>query len=202
MRRRENPGVFPCAIDASSGCVLPLGLMTSAHPADAARVESRQMPIFPRECRAVCAELELSARELRRLRDEEWLSFDPERGGPLDESREAELVFLGSLVRAGLSRAVIRGLLGALGQPFCYDIRRMYYAWCAREWRMLPGEQDPEGTFFALLDRLRERNARPALLNLRAWLDEALDLARERSHLFTHSSRLPAPPRDSEPDRE
>jgi hypothetical protein len=156
--------------------------------AEHARVESRQLPIFPRDSRAVCAELDLAWREAHRLHEDGWLSFDPEAGGVLDESREAELIFVGSLVGAGLSRTLLRQLLGALRKPYCYDLRRLFYDWRAHEWRLLPGENDPEGAFFALLERLRERHEREALLNLRGWLDEALDLARDRSQMFSHTN--------------
>lgn len=157
--------------------------------AEHARLESRQLPIFPRDSRAVCAELELAWREARRLHEDGWLSFDPEAGGVLDESSEAELVFIGSLVGAGLSRPVLRQLLADLRKPYCYDVRRLFFDWRTHEWRLLPGEHDPEGAFFALLERLRERDAIDILLNLRGWLDEALDLARDRTQMFAHATR-------------
>ena len=156
--------------------------------ADHARVESRQMPIFPRGSQSVCEELKLAAHDARRLHHDGFLSFDPESIISLDESREAELVFLGSLVASGCSRPVLRHLLANLRKPYCYDVRRVFYEWHNRRWRLLPGEDDPEGAFFAMLERLRDRQAEEALLNLRDWLDEALDLARERTMFFTHAS--------------
>jgi len=155
---------------------------------DSARIENRQMPIFARDSVAVCAELNLPLRDAQRLHYDGLLSFDPEAVGPLDESREAELVFLGAMLTAGCSRAVMRHLLAGLHKPYCYDVRRLFYEWRAHEWRLLPGEDDPEGAFFALLDRLRERHAHEALLNLRAWLDEALELARDRTQIFAHAN--------------
>lgn len=157
-----------------------------ANEADSARIESGQIPLFPRDSRAICAEMEFTWREARRFRDDGFLSFDPEVAGTLDESRVAELMFLASLVSAGCSRPVLRQLLATLRRPYCYDVRRVFFAWSSREWRLLPGENDPEGAFFSLLERLRDRDARDTLHNLRDWLDEALDLARDRTHLFAH----------------
>jgi len=154
---------------------------------DHARIESRQLPIFPRDGRAVCADLKLALREARKLHDEGWLSYDPEEGDSLDESREAELTFLGSLIAAHCSRAALRHLLAGLRKPYCYDVRRVFFDWPAQQWRLLPGEDDPEGAFFAMLERLRDRRALEALVNLRGWLDEALDLERDRSMLFAHA---------------
>lgn len=146
------------------------------------------MPIFPRDCPAVCAEVRLPLREARRLYQDGLLSFDPTEEGPLDEAREAELTFLGSLVAAGCSRTMLRHLLAGLRAPYCYDLRRIYFEWRTRAWRLLPGEDDPEGAFFALLERLRDRRAMDALLDLRSWLDEALDLARDRTMFFSHEN--------------
>ncbi len=156
--------------------------------ADHARVESRQMPIFPRGSQSVCDELKLAPHDARRLHHDGFLSFDPGCVISLDESREAELVFLGSLVASGCTRTVLRHLLANLRKPYCYDVRRVFYEWHSRQWRLLPGEDDPEGAFFAMLERLRDRHAEEVLLNLRDWLDEALDLARERTIFFKHAS--------------
>lgn len=154
---------------------------------DHARIESRQLPIFPRDGRAVCAELKLTLRDARKLYDDGWLSFDPEAEGSLDESREAELVFLGSLIAAHCSRTLLRHLLASLRKPYSYDVRRLFFDWPAQQWRLLPGEDDPEGAFFAMLERLRDRHAQEALVNLRGWLDEALDLEHDRTMLFAHA---------------
>jgi hypothetical protein len=152
--------------------------------AERARVESRQMPIFPRDGQAVCTEIELGMREARKLYEDGLLSFDPESGGALDESREAELIFVGSIVSAGCTRSVLRQLLVGLHKPYCYDVRRIFFAWSTHEWRLLPGEDDPEGAFFGFLERLRERHAYEALLNVRGWVDEALELERSRTQMF------------------
>jgi hypothetical protein len=103
--------------------------------------------------------------------------------------REAELVFLGTLVAAGCTRPVLRALLRGLERPYCYDIARIFYDWSAGRWRMHAGENDPIGAFFGLLERLREREQRATLLAIRDWLDEALDLERDRTMLFAHERR-------------
>jgi hypothetical protein len=170
--------------------------------ADLARVESRQLPIFSRTAQAVCGELRLTARDARRLHDEGWLSFDPETDEPLDESRETELAFLGALLVAKCTRTVLTHLLAGLRKPYCYDIRRVFFDWSRQQWRLLPGEDDPEGAFFAMMERLRDRRADDVLLNLRGWLEEALDLARDRHAMFAHAGNGfgPGPPRPRDVD--
>ena len=153
---------------------------------DKARVESRQLPIFARDARAICLEIELPAREAQRLHVEGFLTFDPATAGVLDESREAELRFLGALTTAGCTRHVLRVLLRTLNRPYCYDARRIFYDWIECRWRLLPGEDDPEGAFFSLVERLNERRERDALLAIREWIDEALDLSHTKKSLFSH----------------
>ena len=165
-----------------------------AASAEQARVESRQMPLFPRDSRAVSAELFLSWPEVRQLHSEGMLSFDPESCGALDESREAELVFLGAIVACGCSLAMLRQLLAGLRKPYCYDVAKLFFAWDTRQWQLLPGEDDPEAAFFSLLERLRERRSLEVLLSIRDWLDDALDLAHTRTQMFSHvSHRAPRP---------
>jgi hypothetical protein len=156
-----------------------------------ARIETRQMPIFSRDAQAVCLELGMILRDAQRLYDDGLMSFDPKASGSLDEMREAELVFLGTLVGAGCTRPVLRALLRGLERPYCYDIARIFYDWREGRWRMHAGENDPVGAFFGLLERLREREQRETLLAIRDWLDEALDLARDRTTLFSHERREP-----------
>lgn len=168
---------------------------------DAARVESRALTDRAREGRAICREIALPLSEAAGLHREGWLSFDPAAHEPLDAAREAELFFVGSLVVAGCSRPVLRRLLAGLRRPFCYDVRRMFFDWASGRWRVLPGEDDPEGAFFGLLDRLRGRHEREVLAALRGWIDEALDLDREQNALLGHDVGA-GPPRPGRPSIE
>jgi hypothetical protein len=156
--------------------------------AEHARIESRQMPLFPRDSREVSAELHLPWPEVSKLHGDGLLSFNPESCGALDESREAELVFLGAMVANGCSHSMLRQLLTGLRKPYSYDVARLFFAWHTRQWQLLPGEDDPEAAFFSLLERLSERRSIDVLMRIRDWLDEALDLAQNRTHMFSHGS--------------
>jgi hypothetical protein len=151
-----------------------------------ARTEARQLPVFGQNARAHGEKLGVHWPDLLRLRREGLLSFDPEDPGWLDEAQEMELRFLGALVAAGCSTRVLRVLVEGLRKPYCYDPRRVFFDWVDRRWRLLPGEDDPEACFFTLLERLRDRDERQMLLQIRAWLDEAFDLERERQAAFAH----------------
>lgn len=163
--------------------------MTPTHDdPNSARIEERQIPIFSRDAQTVCMELGMSMHDAERLHHDGLISFDPKASGSLDEMREAELTFLGSLIGAGCTRPVLRGLLRGLHKPYCYDISRIFYDWREGRWRMHAGEDDPIGAFFGLLERLHDREERETLLAIRGWLDEALDLVRDRKLLFSHES--------------
>lgn len=144
------------------------------------------MPLFPRDSRALSSDLQLTWGDVRRLHSSGLLSFDPETAGALDESREAELRFLGTMLVCGCSSALQRRLLAGLRKPYCYDVARVFFAWHTGQWQLLPGEDNPEAAFFALLERLRNRQSFDVLLGIRDWLDEALDLARARQNMFSH----------------
>lgn len=156
-------------------------------PLESVRIESRACHQPACNAQRMCQEIALPPAVAVKLHREGWLSFDPASPEPLDEARAAELAFVGTLVAAGCSRPVLRRLLAGLRRPYSYDLRRMFFDWRSGQWRTLPGEEDPEGAFFALLERLRERRAGDVIFTLREWLDEALDLVRERADLLSHS---------------
>lgn len=155
-----------------------------------ARVEARQMPIFARDAKTVCLELGLTIEDARRMHQDDLISFDPVAQATLDEMHEAELTFVGALVGAGCTRPVLRALLRGLHKPYCYDISRIFYDWRQTRWRMQPGEDDPVGAFFGLLDRLHDREERDTLVAIREWVDEALDLNHDRATLFSHEGSI------------
>jgi hypothetical protein len=90
-----------------------------------------------------------------KLHEDGWLSFSPARTSNLDEAQEAELRFVGSLVIAGCDRSMLSVLLGSLPRPYAYDVKRLYYDWFSRSWRVLPESQaNPEGVFTDWLESL------------------------------------------------
>jgi hypothetical protein len=90
-----------------------------------------------------------------KLHEDGWLSFSPARTPSLDDAQEAELRFVGSLVIAGCDRSMLAVLLGGLPKPYAYDVKRLYYDWFTRSWRVLPESQaNPEGAFADWLETL------------------------------------------------
>jgi len=172
----------------------PTAMPAETAALDFARVESRQIAIFSRDLRLVAAEMQLDWHSARELWTAGFLSFDPDVTVPGDEAREAEFVFLGSLIAAGLSHAALAVMLRGLRRPFAYDISRIYFDWRARCWRLMPVHEDPEAAFFALLARLDPRHEAAVLLEIRDMADNALDLARGRRSLLAHEAlaRQPA----------
>lgn len=154
---------------------------------DLARIDTRQIPIAARNPRSVCADLGLEWEQALDLFRDGFISFDPATVSLLDESQDAELVFVGSLAALGCTGGCLRELLSGLRKPYCYDLRRIFFDWGARQWHLFPGEDNPEDSFFELLNRLGTRNERAVLVAIREWLDEALDIADECDHLFSHS---------------
>jgi hypothetical protein len=113
-----------------------------------ARVTAVQELLFPSSPRSLSEEIGLNWWAVLKLYEDGWLSFPPEHTAHLDEAQEAELRFIGSLVVAGCDRNMLTALLSRLAKPFAYDLKRVYYDWDARRWRLLPDPRaHPEAAF-------------------------------------------------------
>lgn len=126
--------------------------------ANEARVVPDQQLHFPYSPRAICDEIGLNWWAALKLHEDGWLSFSPDGSPRLDERQEAELRFVGALVRAGCDRTMLASLLSSLPKPYAYHGSRLYYDWASRHWRLLP---DPlanrEAHFADWLDTLVEK---------------------------------------------
>ena len=103
-----------------------------------ARIVAAQQLLFPSSPRSVCNEVGLNWLAVLKLHEDGWLSFAPDSIEKLDEVQEAELRFVGALVVAGCDRNMLSLLLADLPKPFAYDLRRLYFDWTSRHWRLLP----------------------------------------------------------------
>jgi hypothetical protein len=123
-----------------------------------ARVSAAQQLLFPAEPHALCDEIGLNWWAVLKLHEDGWLSFSPEGVSHLDDAQEAELRFIGSLVVAGCDRNMLSTLLGGLPRPYAYDLKRLYFDWNSRQWRLLPDPHaHPEAAFTDWLDTLVQR---------------------------------------------
>ena len=135
-----------------------------------ARVAADQQLLFPANPRSVCDQLGLNWWAALKLHEDGWLSFSPALTPRLDETQEAELRFVGSLVVAGCDRGMLTVLLSLLSKPYAYDAARLYFDWAARRWRLLPDPYaQPEAIFTDWLERLvteREVSSLSGILEL------------------------------------
>jgi len=109
-----------------------------------ARVNKCQLSLFPRTAGDLCRRMGLSWAGALRLYESGLLSFNPETAGDLDGAQEAELQFLGSLLLAGCSTAVIKRLTRSLRKPYQYRIDLIYYDWLSQQWLLLPPMEEEE----------------------------------------------------------
>ena len=145
MDSQLQPSSHPAARDLA---VPALFLHPYFHDLQNARVDGPQQLLFPSEPRVVCNELRLNWWAAVKLHDEGWLSFAPEKTARLDEAQEAELRFVGSLVVAGCDHGMLGVMLKGLPKPYAYDLRRLFFDWLGRRWRLLPDNTpDAEGVF-------------------------------------------------------
>jgi len=140
-----------------------------------ARVAAAQQLLFPAAPRAVSDELGLSWWAAVKLYEDGWLSFPPETTAKLDEAQEAELRFVGSLVNAGCDRSMLGVVLGHLPKPYAYDLKRLYFDWLARRWRLLPDPgSHPEAAFADWLEMLIQAGDSHSLSGIGELAQEAL----------------------------
>lgn len=124
----------------------------------AAQITNAQRLLFAKSPVAVCQELGLNWWTARRLHEEGWLSFAPEKTAGLDESQEAELRFVGALAAAGCDRNLLQVLLKDLPRPYAYDLKRLFFDWQTRRWKMLPeSETDREAAFSEWVELLLQQ---------------------------------------------
>src|SRR4051812_48723532 len=82
-----------------------------------ARVTAAQQILFPAQPRRMCDELGLNWWAALKLYEDGWLSFSPNNTQRLDESQEAELRFVATLVMGGCDRNMLTVLLCGLQKP-------------------------------------------------------------------------------------
>jgi hypothetical protein len=155
-----------------------------------ARVAAAQQLLFPATPRGVCDEMGLNWWAVLKLYEDGWLSFPPENTPTLDEAQEAELRFISSLVVTGCDRTMLSMLLSGLPKPYAYDLKRLYFDWNSRRWRVLPDPgAHPEAAFTDWLEMLVQRGDVGSLVGIGELARDAL--ARVRV----------TPPREETPSR-
>ncbi len=112
--------------------------------------------LFPKTCRELAESIGLDWWAAKKLYDDKWLSFDPDRTTMDNASLEAEFRFLGSLVSSGCDPHIMKRLLEGLEKPYCYDLSRIYYDWPSRKWKDFPQERDPREIVAELISALEE----------------------------------------------
>jgi len=150
--------------------------------AEHARVSAAQQFLLPESPRAVCAEVGLNWWAALKLHEDGWLSFNPETTPQLDEAKDTELRFVGSLVAAGCDSGLLHQLLDSLSKPYSYRGSRIYYDWSTKHWRLLPEPKpEPEAGFDEWIESLTAEGDAARLEELKAQIEAALlSVRRER----------------------
>jgi len=139
-----------------------------------------QKTLFPtKSIAAFEMETAVSADEMKRWHDKEWLSFDPSALGEFDEAQWIEVEFVKGLVRSGLSDEWIGKLLSKLERPYCYAPKNTFYSFAVQSWKTMPGIPEPEEVIEESLDSylqdLADSEDRERLLEIRGTIDDLLE---------------------------
>ena len=139
-----------------------------------------QRTLFPtKSIAAFETETAVSADEMKRWQDKEWLSFDPSALGEFDEAQWIEVEFIKGLVRSGLSDEWIGKLLSKLEKPYCYDPKKTLYSFAKQSWKTMPRipeyEEVIEESLDSYLQGLAEAEDQERLLEIRGTIDDLLE---------------------------
>ncbi len=138
------------------------------------RVSHDQYLLFEQEPRTLAESIGLDWWAAKKLYDDKWLSFDPERAIINLSGMEAEFIFLGTLVAAGCDPYILKRLLRGLEKPYCYNISEIYYDWKSQCWKELPIDEQNDLEPSDIVDKLIEVNDTEALLELKELVDDAI----------------------------
>jgi hypothetical protein len=70
---------------------------------------------------------------------------------------------------------MLRLLLASLPRPYAYDLKRLYFDWSARRWRLLPDPGlNPEATFTDWLDLLVQSRDVASLIGIAELAQDAV----------------------------
>ena len=141
-----------------------------------------QKTLFPTSIEAFETETIVSADEMKRWHDKQWLSFDPSVLAEFDEAQWIEVEFLKGLLRSGLSDEWIAKLLSKLERPYCYDPKNTFYSFADQSWKTMPEmpeipepEEIIEESLESYLQGLADADERERLLEIRGTIDDLLE---------------------------
>jgi hypothetical protein len=134
------------------------------------RIDDHQLPLFPPDLRDLAKSIGLDWWAAKKLYDDKWLSFDPEINTTDSSSREAEFIFLGTLVAAGCDPHMLKRLLETLEKPYCYHLSGMYYDWAKRCW-----EDFPETEILDIVSEYEGSGDLDSLEELKGFVQGAMD---------------------------
>jgi len=103
-----------------------------------------QQTLFPRTPKELCDQIGLQWFAALRLHADDYLSFNPETTLALDESQDAELSFVGTLVVWANDRALLDRLLRGLKKPYQFNLDCMSYDWRKAQWQEFPDPDELE----------------------------------------------------------
>ena len=146
-----------------------------------ARATAVQQFLFPVSPRSVCNEIGLNWWAALKLHEDGWLSFNPESTAQLDEVKDAELRFVGSLVVAGCDSGLLHYLLDGLSKPYCYRLSQIYYDWSTKRWQLIPEVwPEPEAVALAWIDDLEANGDVERLEELKTLVEDTISVARTK----------------------
>ena len=105
-----------------------------------ARGRAQQRLLFPADGDELLRELAVPGNLVEMWIAAGWLSYDPRGKRPLTEAEEAELRFVSSVLRSGMSYGALCEAFAKLDKPYAYNVGNVVWDFGERRWRDIPSE--------------------------------------------------------------
>lgn len=145
------------------------------------RPSGGQLSIITYSVDELIAETSVSIDDMIEWNKLDWLSFFPQHSEQYQPFHKDEIIFIASLVRFGLSKAMIGRILKDLSKPYYYNPELMAFNFFKRKWQQLPAlsEEELKDSWFKdyiheYLEELLEEEDLYSLRNLQKNVEAAL----------------------------
>lgn len=92
---------------------------------------------------------------------------------PNDEAQK-ELIFIGTMISAGISLDILRFVTSSLKRPYAYKHSDIYFDWSRNIWLEKTQEEEPWEIIQAYIEQLVEDNNIDSLIEFKYLIDEAI----------------------------
>ncbi len=109
------------------------------------------------------------------LFEKNFLSHEPVIDEFPNDEAQKELIFIGTMISAGITLDILRFVTSSLQSPFAYKHSDIYFDWTNGRWLDKPQHEDPWEVAVAHIDELAGSKDIDSLIELKNYTEEAIN---------------------------